>query len=442
MTTIYLFIAVLSSWIWVHYFKLINVLDKDKTTSTYLTFSLGAGAFFLFKYISDHLLGNFGFNIENKILEHLFISVFKIGLIGEFIKLIPIMVVYLLFKNHLKTPIYVFVYFTISALGFSAFENFLYSYHNEFYVFNEKVILRTISEMFSTSIIAYGIIDYRFHSSQKKPLRIALLILLAAFLHGFYDFWQYYENLNIFGFILTIIFFLIMMSIFANTLTNSLNLSEDFAYGRLIGSKKNIDKLIKYYVIFIIIQFLLMSWKKNFSFAIDNLINTIWYSGFVVYISINRLNKIKIIKNRWNKLKIEFPFTFYRIDAFNGRSAAYKFKFKGETFNEEFIDVYYNDTCSIYPLSNRNSFIVQNKLIFIEKKFFLKNDETFYFVKMVNDDKNEYMLLKPKTSGKNLVKKKYPIVALFSIHDLDDLKNNKLTASDFQFREWVFIKHR
>jgi len=442
MITIYLLIAVLSSWIWVHYFKLINVLDKDKTISTYLTFSLGAGAFFLFNYISDHLLGNFGFNFENKILEHLFISVFKIGLIGEFIKLIPILIVYLLFKNHFKAPIDVFVYFIISALGFSALENFFYSLQNEFYVFNEKVILRTMSEMFCTSLIAYGIIDYHFHSSRKKPLRIALLILLAAFLHGFYDFWQDYENFKNVGFVVTIVYFLIMMSIFSNTLTNSLNLSEDFAYGKQIGSKKFTDKLLKYFVILIVIQFLLLSWNKNFSFSIDNLFNTIWFSGLVVYISINRLNKIKTIKNRWNKLKIEFPFTFYRIDAFNGRSAAYKFKFKGETFNEEFIDVYYNDTCSIYPLSNRNSYIVRNKLIFIEKKFFLKNDETFYLVKMINDDKHEYMLLKPKTSGKNLVKKKYPIVALFSIHDLDDIKNNKLTSSDFQFREWVFIKHR
>jgi hypothetical protein len=85
---------------------------------------------------------------------------------------------------------------------------------------------------------------------------------------------------------------------------------------------------------------------------------------------------------------------------------------------------------------------MRNKLIHIEKKFFLKNDETFYLVKLVSDDKNEYMLLKPKTSGKNMVKRKYPIVALFSIHDLEDIKNDKLTAADFQFREWVFIKHR
>ena len=123
-------------------------------------------------------------------------------------------------------------------------------------------------------------------------------------------------------------------------------------------------------------------------------------------------------------------------------SLHFKFVFKGETFNEEYIDKYYNDYCSIYPLSNRNSFIVKSKSVFIINKFFLKNDETFYLIKNTIDEKNEYFLLKPKNSGKLLVKRKYPIAALFSIHDIEDIKNNKLNASDFQFREWVIIKHR
>jgi hypothetical protein len=73
---------------------------------------------------------------------------------------------------------------------------------------------------------------------------------------------------------------------------------------------------------------------------------------------------------------------------------------------------------------------------------FLKDDETFYLIQMLSDERNKYMLIKPKNSGKLLVRRKYPIVALFSIHDIEDIKNNKLTAADFQFREWVYIKHR
>ena len=440
--TLYLILAILSSWIWVDYFKNIGLADTNKKAYRYLMFALGAGAYYLFHIIANRLLGGFEISWQNKILGNLFNSIVKIGLIGEVVKIIPIFIVYYLFKKQLESPIDVFVFFMISVLGYSAIENYYYSLLNEYYFFNDKTVLRTLGEMYCTSIIAYSVIDYRFHSRSKKPLRIVLYTLLAAVLHGFYDFWLYYERLVTLGVIFTILYFCLGISIFANTLTNSINIETDFTYGRVFGNKAKIDKMIKFYFGFVVLQFLVLAFNKQFSFAWDNFLDTLWFSSIIIYFAICRSNNIKVIKRRWNKLRLELPFEFYHNDTFNGRSSKLKFKFKGETFNEDKIEVYYNELCSIYPLSHRNSFIMRNKLIHIEKKFFLKNDETFYLVKLVSDDKNEYMLLKPKTSGKNMVKRKYPIVALFSIHDLEDIKNDKLTAADFQFREWVFIKHR
>ena len=442
MLVFYLIVAILSSWIWVDYFKNIGLSDKSKKGYKYLTFALGIGAYYLFHVIVNKLLGGFEITYQNRVLGHLFNSIVKIGLIGEVIKIIPIFIVYYLFKKQIETPIDVFVFFMISVLGYSALENFYYSLENEYYFFNEKTVLRTLGEMYCTSIIAFAVIDYRFHSRIKKPLRILLFALLAAFLHGVYDFWLYYERLISFGVIFTIIYFFLGISVFANTLTNSVNISQDFTYGRVFGNQEKSDKMIKYYLGFIVLQFLFLSFNKQLTFAWHNFLDTLWFSSIIIYFAICRSNNIKAIKKRWNKLRIELPFEFYHNDTFNGRTSKLKFKFKGETFNEDKIEVYYDELCTIYPLSHRNSFIIKSKLIHIEKKFFLKNDETFYLVKVITDDKNEYMVLKPKTSGKNMVKGKYPMAALFSIHDLEEIKNDKLTASDFQFREWVFIKHR
>ena len=442
MLAFYLLVAILSSWIWVDYFKNIGLSDKSKITYRYLTFALGAAAYYLFHIVVNNLLGGFEISWHNKVLGNLFNSIVKIGLIGEVVKIIPIFIVYNLFKKQLESPIDVFVFFIISVLGFASIENYYYSLQNEYYFFNDKTALRTLGEMYCTSIIAFAVIDYRFHTRKKKPLRILLFTLLAAMLHGFYDFWLYYERLISFGVIFTIIYFCLGISVFANTLTNSINIAPDFTYGRVFGNQEKIDRMVKFYFGFVVLQFLLLAFNKQFSFAWDNFLDTLWFSSVIIFIAVNRSNNIKAIKKRWIKLKIELPFEFYHNDTFNGRTSKLKMRFKGETFNEDKIEVYYNELCTIYPLSHRNSFIMKNKLIHIEKKFFLKNDETFYLVKLVSDDKNEYMLLKPKTSGKNMVKRKYPIVALFSIHDLEDIKNDKLTAADFQFREWVFIKHR
>ena len=442
MLAFYLIVSILSSWIWVGYFKNIGLSDNDKKIYRFFTFALGAGAYYLFHLIVNNLLGGFQISTSNKILGNLFNSIVKIGLIGEFVKIIPIFIVYNLFKKQLESPIDVFVFFMISVLGYSSIENFYYSLDNEYYFFNERTVLRTLGEMYCTSIVAFAVIDYRFHTKTKKPLRILMFAVLAAFLHGFYDFWLYYERLLSIGVVLTVIYFCLGVSVFANTLTNSVNIAKDFSYGRVFGNQEKIDKMIKFYLFFIVLQFLVLAFNKQLVFAWYNLLDTLWFSSIIIYIAICRSNNIKVIKKRWKKLKIELPFELYRNDTFNGRTSKLKFKFKGETFNEDKIEAHYDQLCTIYPLSHRNSFIIKSKLIYIEKKFFLKNDETFYLVKVVTDDKNEYMLLKPKTSGKNMVKRKYPIVALFSIYDLEDIKDDKLSASDFQFREWVFIKQR
>ena len=98
--------------------------------------------------------------------------------------------------------------------------------------------MRTLGEMFCTSLIAYGIIRHNFHSKHKKPLRIAVLIILAAFLHGFYDFWQHYEQKIFFSVVFTLVYFIIMISAFATILTNTINISDDFEYGKKYGSNK------------------------------------------------------------------------------------------------------------------------------------------------------------------------------------------------------------
>ena len=438
MTPIYFLLSVFISWIWVEYFRFINVDDYKKKIYIYLIFALGGLAFYLFLKVSP--LVDIGFH--NGFIFNILNSVLKVGLLGELIKSIPILLIYFIFRKQLTDPINVFVFFTISSLGFVSAENYLYSLKNEFYIVTSKTILATLNEMLCSSFVAYGVIEYIYINKYKKPLRIILFLLLAAILHGIYDLWSFYESKISYSFIATIIYFMLVTSIFINTLTGSINISNDFLYGKKIGSQESISKIFKYFAILLIIQFLILAWHKNFLISFKNTEEIFLSAGFIVFIVVKRLNKIKPIKGRWNTLKIELPFKLHKTDSYNGRDSHFKFVFKGETFNEEYIDKYYNDYCSIYPLSNRNSFIVKSKSVFIINKFFLKNDETFYLIKNTIDEKNEYFLLKPKNSGKLLVKRKYPIAALFSIHDIEDIKNNKLNASDFQFREWVIIKHR
>ncbi len=441
MIVFYYIAAFFSSWIWVDYFRLIGVTTTQKTKYLLLTFCLGVTSFYLFKNINTHFLDQFELLLHNnKLLNHFLVTAIKIGFLGELSKVIPVLIVYYLFRSKLKEPIDVFMFFAVSALGFAAGENLLYSYNNEFYFFNEKIILRTFGELFCTSILAYGIIGYRFYHKHKKPLKIFLLFLLAVFLHSFYDFWLDYEIVASYGFIVTLFYFMVMISVFAQTLTNSLNFSSDFDELKTIDSKNLIRKMYKYYGIFIVLQFIILLFNLNYGVAEKNVINTFWFSGFIVFMVINRLMKLKKIKRRWSHLKVELPFTFYKIDSFNGRSVKYKFKFRGEIFNEIFVDAFLTKEAYILPLSQRNSYLMKAKKVLLEKKVYLKNDEVFYLTRIIDDEKGEIYLLKPKNSGKSLRRKKYPIVALLSVFSEEDLHNKNLTVHDFQFREWVYLK--
>ena len=124
MMFIYLILAIISSWIWVSYFKMINIFDEKKKIYTYLTFILGAFSYYLFYLTSNFLVNNFHFEFSVNWVNQLFISVVKVGLVGEFIKLIPIFIVYFLFKNQFTNPKNIFIYFVIeSLLNFWKYKN-------------------------------------------------------------------------------------------------------------------------------------------------------------------------------------------------------------------------------------------------------------------------------------------------------------------------------
>jgi hypothetical protein len=50
------------------------------------------------------------------------------------------------------------------------------------------------------------------------------------------------------------------------------------------------------------------------------------------------------------------------------------------------------------------------------------------------------ILIKPKTTGNTFVNEEFPIVAVLKINDTELLSNPNTKASDFQFKEWAFIK--
>ncbi len=446
MIFIYTLIAIFISWIWVDYFRLIDIYNKENLKYFILTFLLGALSTLLVFGINIFFFEKINFDLHGNLLNDVLYCFFGIGLVEELAKFIPFLLVYRLFKTQFNEPIDYIVFISISALGFSAAENVLYFHQYGAQVIDGRAILATVGHMFDTSLIAYGIIHYKYYDKTATYKGLWKYMLLAALSHAFYDFWLLFEDVKSFGGIITILYFFVTISLFSIILNNALNYSSFFTYKKMINSDKVSKRLFIYYAIVFLAQFILLVIAKDTLFALQNLRGSLYLSGFVIGVSVIRLSRFKLIHNRWENLRFEFPF---RVGYGLGSGISIfglNVKVKGEAFNETFVNAYYEEFCYLSPLSRTSAYLVKARLIFIEKKVFLKHLESFYIAKIYhsnNEDSTfDLVLLKPKTDRTTKFNEQNPIVAVLKLKDIADSENTELSVKDFAFKEWAIIKPR
>lgn len=444
MLFIFIFLCIYIAWIWVDYFRLIDIFQKDDIRFLLPVFIGGALSTQLVLGVENLLPDNPALEMNGTFVHDFLICFLKIGLVEELAKAIPFLLLYPFFKNKIKEPIDFLAYMCVSALGFSAAENLLYYQQFGPEIIISRAILSSVAHMFNTALLAYGFIRYRYYHKKNAFLIIALYLLFASLSHGFYDFWLMYEPAGARGIVLTIAYFLLTISIFAIILNNAINNSAYFTYSKVIDSGKVSSRLLLSYAFVFLIQFLLVWYKNNFLTAFLNLFVTLFYIGTIVSVTVIRLSRFKLIKNRWHPIRFEMPYTYDTSPNLPGDNRS-SFRIRGEAYNETFINNYYNDYCVLSPVSSRNTYLEEARIAFVEEKLFLKNDATFYLVRVYADIENNVsfqLLVKPKISGNSFVEGKYPIVALLRFDDDFDLHDTSKDLSDFEFLEWAYIKPR
>ncbi len=443
MFTAFCFIAVFIAWIWVDYFRLIDIYERESLKYFIFTFILG-GASVGIVIIIEHLLKDWTFDINGSFINDFLYCFLRIGVIEEFAKFVPFLLILSLFGKQINEPIDFFVYIAISALGFSAVENVLYFQVHGPQLIITRSILSTLGHVFDTSLIACGFIIY-IYKTHKYPLFTFFgFFLLAALAHGFYDFWLIYEGTKEGGIIITILYFLFTISIFATILNNALNNSEFFSYKKVVDSGKVAKRLLLYYAILFGIQATMVAIKKDAGYAVAGFLASLFTVGFIVVIAVIRLSRFKLIRGRWNRIKIELPFAFsFNFRRENTLNPVFSIRIKGESFNEVYVNAFYEEFFLIFPVSKRNSSMEFYQQAYIEKKLFLHNDETYYLGKIFTQDGSGsfyYRLFKPKTTGVTMKKGKYPVVAVLNFDSVSDFENPGRRASDFVFETWAYIK--
>jgi RsiW-degrading membrane proteinase PrsW (M82 family) len=438
MIFLYGCVAFFISWIWIDYYRLIDIYESEKLKYIIITFILGALSVFVVFGVHQYLFIYINFELNGEFVNDFLLCIFKIGLLEEIAKLIPFIIVYNLFRKEFNEPIDHLAFICVSALGFAFFENILYFRRDGASLIDSRSILSTVGHMFDTSLIAYGLILVKYR--EKKPAILILLfyLFLAALSHGFYDFWLMYDGVKSFGFLITILYFLVTISIFATILNNALNISPHFTYKKVVNPSTVSSKLFMYYGIIFLIQFVFLIFMKNFNYALRDLFSSLRFDGVIIGISVIRLSRFKLIHHRWKPISFELPFTVG-----TGESGGMSIQIKGEAYNEAAINAFYEEYFFMIPVTDRRSYFGSKSKAYIEQKIFLKDDATFYVARIfAHEDKEEFqrVLLRPKTGGMTMMNGKYPLVGILKIANDADLSDLNKEEKDFKFYQWSFIK--
>jgi RsiW-degrading membrane proteinase PrsW (M82 family) len=436
-------VAVFIAWIWVDYYRLIDIYDRDKLINFLLAFIIGFLSVPIALFFGDYVLNPTGWDMNGNFINDLFYTFIGIGLLEEVSKLISFLVFAAIMHKKITEPIDVIAYYCTAALGFAALENVLYFTRYGGDIIFARAILSTVGHMFDAALVAYGYILFKYRYQSKPILLLPGFLLIGALAHGIYDFLLMYEGIP-FSYLIFFLYFFLTISLFATILNNALNHSAFFSYKRVIDSDRVVNKLLSYYIILIGCQFVLV-WitKENIYTAFGSLLTTIFTAGLVVIVASVRLSRFKLIDDRWHPLRLELPFTLFQNDMYGVTSTYFKIQIKGDGYNQTFINQYYEDFFELRPVSkNMKSYLNTRTLGYVERKLFLAKDETHYVIRLYDSDKHsnyETHVLRPKTKGMMKVADKYPIVGLMKIDPLPEETSFRGKVNG-KLYEWVYLK--
>ncbi len=430
---LYVLIALFIAWIWVDYYRLIDIYDAEKLWYIIPTLVLGGLSVSIVLFVSGRIDTMATVQLNGNFFNDFAFCVLRIGLIEEISKAIPFFIIFAIFKDEINEPIDVIAFFSFGALGFAAVENVMYFIKHDGQNIASRAILSSLGHIFFSTILAYGVVLNRFFYKENNLGRLAIFLFLAALAHGIYDFLLIYEYLAYIGAVIMVVFFLFTISIFTTILNNALNNSSYFTFSKVVDNERVVKTMLIYYGIVIIMQSLVNSYINGLGYGVFSLFVSVFFPGVIIIISILRLSRFKLIPGRWDYIKLEMPFGFR-----TNNGGTIGIMVKGQDYNEASISAYFNVHSTLEPIANRTGYNANGHGAYILDKLFLENDEAFFETELTDEyGRMVKVYLKAKTGNTTKINKQYPIVAVLKA--TTEAITPESSANDFEMLGWGYL---
>ena len=292
--------AFLIMLVWLIYLRKIDLFEPEKWRYIILTFLLG-GVFsygtFILTDINNHFIG---FRLSGGIFNDFMYCFLGIGLVEELMKLIPFLLL-LRFTRVVNEPVDYIIYTSVSALGFAFSENIFYFHGYGLDIIHGRALIAVVIHMICSSVIGYGIYFGTGKMEMNQTQRVLLFLFIAAFCHGFFDFWLVNEEVSYLKF-LSFFFAIIGLVTWNSLISNALNysVSEDNKLQNLDGLK------LKAYLIYglsfiLIFEYVMVSFKYGPGVGNECLTESVQSGAYLIVFISSSLSSFVIKRNaKWS----------------------------------------------------------------------------------------------------------------------------------------------
>lgn len=291
--------AVLILFSWLVFLMWIDVFETEKVHHIAFALVLGCGFSMLTAPLYDFYKVTLGFELNGNYINDLLYSIFAIGIIEEFVKILPFLIL-LRFKNIINESMDYIIYASVCALGFAFMENLMYFHESGLDNMVGRALSATVLHMALTSFVAYGLLyaDYKAKSSRLAYFLFAFFS--ACVIHGVYDFWLISDgwvgDLRIFSFVILIY----VMQRYAVAISNALNHSEfNTGSGKTI---RTAEYLVFALTMIATYQYVVLALEYGAENANLNVFSMLLSSTLLAYLLVIQFGDIRVTKGSWNSI--------------------------------------------------------------------------------------------------------------------------------------------
>ena len=286
--------------VWLLFVRRLDVFEPEKWRYLLLTLIISmifAESCFLLYDVARLRLD---FTLEGSLFHQLMYCVFGIGLIEEFVKLMPVFII-LAFTKEVNESVDYVIYASVAAIGFSFMENL--GYFHEFGLKNigGRAVACGIGHMAYSAIAIYGLVYARCRN--KSRFFVFVSFFVACLFHGLYDFWIMADGLPDYAPLFSILMVILSIIVYKRIILNALNNSEFFdAEGAEEHLRKSGIGLIYGLSYVLVVEYMILAVKFGPMFANAQVGLTFFILCFLVLPLWANFSKYNLKQGRWVSL--------------------------------------------------------------------------------------------------------------------------------------------